>query len=991
MTSVKGKRGFTLIELLIVVGILAVLAAIAIPIVAGVVGKANASKDATNASNMSNAIEQWALEYPLFYSDYKSTGQIKDSATHDRVTNAIAHMGYIGDIEGSKLRGFSGTVIDEETYFPKGTDELETTMRLMGLFQVYMKANNDIMLPTQNDKSFWYLTNSSIVICADSDATPTELFSMASGKSNESPNGEWINITEVYKASKTAEITVTVEKQGFGGRVSGGGQYKVGDMVTVRARGDEENFKGWFDASGILVTTNTEHTFAVLTNTKLIAVYGEGCELVLSTSGSGSVTGGGQFATNSSVTVTATPSSSTSFVGWYDNGILVSSNPSYTFTITTNTQLVAKFESVYYRVTLSAGTGGSVTGAGQYMTGQSVTVTALANSGYSFAGWYRGENLVSSDATYIFTISGNTALTAKFNVVKRTITAKYILSKNGITIDATKLSTQPVISGTGEIAYGETHRVSITTSSLWTITRVTKNGVSAGTSSSISATTTENIEYIFYLEYTQNLDNLMLPTGSSYSSQKDGRTYPEYTYWSDLPELTDGDVYSYGDYNYTYESYYYDTNDYDYTPGWSFVVKSSSKTKSELENILTKIRNKNITIAAYAFANCNIIESPTLPNTVECLEYTYQGCDYLEYLPPIPSSAYSLYAAFEDCTSLYYAYLYLDSNTYDVGAAFRGCTNLYEGEICGDGITYADYAFKDCTNLAYAYVYIGYYNGDAVFTSTFENCRNLISVNSDIFDYAYTINKTFYDCQSLTNSIYYPIYINNIDGSYANCFVGTKKPIYIAGTSNDYSSTIVASLITQSSNLYLRISKNDVFFGSGSHVEYDYAYEFTQDTQSLYESGMSSYAFTPAKNGYYTITNFDYNADVNSKYNATPYFSNGCTCSPQKTVEDFFPGYSTDSYSASSGGYSFDSYGILLDGITCISSNDDSGGYTEFSESCPDCGEYAYYERYEEMYKYYTYKMDVTLNANKEYIVFTLPYSTYYTDTYSCYILISYN
>ena len=63
-----------------------------------------------------------------------------------------------------------------------------------------------------------------------------------------------------------------------------------------------------------------------------------------------------------------------------------------------------------YTVTVSAGTGGTVSGGGKVLDGSSCTVTARANSGYSFDGWYEGSSKVSSSASYTFTVSSNRTL-----------------------------------------------------------------------------------------------------------------------------------------------------------------------------------------------------------------------------------------------------------------------------------------------------------------------------------------------------------------------------------------------------------------------------------------------------------------------------------------------------------------------------------------------------------------------------------------------------
>jgi len=69
-------------------------------------------------------------------------------------------------------------------------------------------------------------------------------------------------------------------------------------------------------------------------------------------------------------------------------------------------------------VTVSAdpAVGGTVSGGGSYEVNSSVTVSAAAAEGYTFAGWYVNSVMVETDAEYTFTVTENTDMTAVFAV-----------------------------------------------------------------------------------------------------------------------------------------------------------------------------------------------------------------------------------------------------------------------------------------------------------------------------------------------------------------------------------------------------------------------------------------------------------------------------------------------------------------------------------------------------------------------------------------------
>ena len=140
-------------------------------------------------------------------------------------------------------------------------------------------------------------------------------------------------------------------------------------------------------------------------------------------SNGGTVSGGGSFEKDQSCKVIATPATDYVFTNWTENGNEVSSDSNYSFTVTDNRDLVANFVYVgeppkYFTINVSANPveGGSVQGGGSYIEGQSCTVKAIPKSVYTFINWTdENGDLVSTDASYTFTVECNLNLVANYS------------------------------------------------------------------------------------------------------------------------------------------------------------------------------------------------------------------------------------------------------------------------------------------------------------------------------------------------------------------------------------------------------------------------------------------------------------------------------------------------------------------------------------------------------------------------------------------------
>ena len=168
----------------------------------------------------------------------------------------------------------------------------------------------------------------------------------------------------------------------------------------------------------------------------------------------GTVSGGGTYNAGATCTLTATPTSGYNFESWKKNGTVVSTNPSYTFTVNESATYTAYFAETpvtYYTIStnVTPAGAGTVAGGGSYEAGSSVTLTATPNTGYSFSQWQDGN----TQNPRTITVSGDATYTATFTQDPYTVSV-YANPTNGGTV-----------SGGGNYHYGDNATLTATANS----------------------------------------------------------------------------------------------------------------------------------------------------------------------------------------------------------------------------------------------------------------------------------------------------------------------------------------------------------------------------------------------------------------------------------------------------------------------------------------------------------------------------------------------
>ena len=287
-------------------------------------------------------------------------------------------------------------------------------------------------------------TKEEVAVLVTPDPLATEVY-LAGDMTNKD---NWdVNKKEFRKATAdatNASVTVTLEVQTYKFKLVIDGAWK-GNTGTMQRGGDAVHEGGWsFDKDGyddncqIVADIAGDYTFTWDLNTKKLTVAYPPLPkyTVTATAENGSVTGAGEYEHGSEATLVATPDAGYAFKNWTKGGEEVSTEATYTFTVTANVELVANFvQEVTNEVTVSYLCNGTPI-PGQTETKLAVgvttpsTITAPTIKNYKFENWTLGSGVQSEDATtanpiQITTLgSGEYTLAANYTKIELTYTVE---------------------------------------------------------------------------------------------------------------------------------------------------------------------------------------------------------------------------------------------------------------------------------------------------------------------------------------------------------------------------------------------------------------------------------------------------------------------------------------------------------------------------------------------------------------------------------------
>lgn len=278
-----------------------------------------------------------------------------------------------------------------------------------------------------------------------------------SGNSKITSNSEYtvtVNSNATYTAKfveAVPDIVVQINVDPVGtGTVSGAGTYPKGSTINLGATPkDGYKFVGWYvgntkyaSTPDYSVTLNASTTFTARFEEEVVTPDYYTVIAKVTPTGSGTVTGGGQYVPGATAKLKATANEGYVFSYW-SSGTETITSAEFTFVVSSNRTWTAHFiegEEETGKVTITTrvepANSGTVTGGGEVTSGSMSAVQANANSGYKFKHWRFENGTTNTENPYLFRASADRTFVAVFEEKATTETTdfQYSVSNNQATI-----------------------------------------------------------------------------------------------------------------------------------------------------------------------------------------------------------------------------------------------------------------------------------------------------------------------------------------------------------------------------------------------------------------------------------------------------------------------------------------------------------------------------------------------------------------------------
>jgi hypothetical protein len=197
----------------------------------------------------------------------------------------------------------------------------------------------------------------------------------------------------------------------------------------------------------------------------------------------GTVSGGGTFNLNAAAVLKAQYTEGVRFEGWKENGVIVSTSPSYAFTVASNRTIKAFFSKNTLEVLLTKNVvngGSTVVGGNFYAPNAPVVASAIPARNWGFINWTEDGYPVSDSLNYRFIVTENRQLQANFELRQYDLALKTSHTEGG--------------SATGSGTFNLNSNITIKANSFygWRFVEWTENGSSVSRDSVYTFRLTQN-------------------------------------------------------------------------------------------------------------------------------------------------------------------------------------------------------------------------------------------------------------------------------------------------------------------------------------------------------------------------------------------------------------------------------------------------------------------------------------------------------------------